>query len=89
MAKDGIEDPQKYFEIDTFTEDPTFFYTYFQLLKLQDPKPSLTHMFLSKLEKENKLLRCYTQNIDNLESEVCAELFSSLTLIGLFYLFYI
>ena len=30
-------------------------------------EPSLTHYFLSLLNKKGKLLRCYTQNIDSLE----------------------
>ena len=31
-------------------------------------EPSLAHLFLRRLETEGKLLRCYTQNIDTLES---------------------
>ncbi len=32
-------------------------------------KPSLSHRFIHQLEKNNKLLRNYTQNIDTLERE--------------------
>lgn len=32
-------------------------------------KPSLSHRFIHNLEKKNKLLRNYTQNIDTLERE--------------------
>ena len=30
-------------------------------------KPTLTHRFISLLDKKGRLLRCFTQNIDGLE----------------------
>lgn len=36
----------------------------------QKAKPTRTHKFISSLSKENKLLRCYTQNIDGLEAKL-------------------
>jgi NAD-dependent SIR2 family protein deacetylase len=32
-----------------------------------DPKPSVSHSFINLIEQKGKLLRNYTQNIDNLE----------------------
>lgn len=29
-------------------------------------KPSVSHLFIRQLEREGKLQRCYTQNIDSL-----------------------
>ena len=40
---------------------------------VQTAKPTTTHRFISQLKKRNKLLRCYTQNIDGLEETLGLE----------------
>ena len=37
------------------------------------PQPTPTHTFLSRLESLKKLRRCYTMNIDDLESQVLSK----------------
>jgi NAD-dependent SIR2 family protein deacetylase len=64
--------PEDLFDWDLFREDPRPFYRfakalYFPLGKEQRVEPSDSHRFLALLQKEGKLLRVYTQNIDGLE----------------------
>ena len=60
------------FDLDHFNDDPLPFYKfakalYFPLGTDKRVEPSDSHRFLALLEKQNKLLRVYTQNIDGLE----------------------
>ncbi|KAI8816006.1 DHS-like NAD/FAD-binding domain-containing protein, partial [Fimicolochytrium jonesii] len=54
------------------------FYTFMAELKQVVSKacPTRTHEFVKSLDKDNKLLRCYTQNIDCLEErlEMCCDM---------------
>lgn len=48
------------------------FYTFMAALRtcISNAKPTETHKFIHFLKKKKKLLRCYTQNIDNLEQRI-------------------
>lgn len=65
----GLADPQEVFDIRLFKEDPTIFYSVASQLLPQEGLHSgtPTHKFIKLLNDHNKLLRNYTQNIDNLE----------------------
>ncbi|CCH44632.1 NAD-dependent histone deacetylase HST3 [Wickerhamomyces ciferrii] len=39
-------------------------------LETQKAKPTKTHKFIEKINNQKKLIRCYTQNIDGLESQL-------------------
>ena len=70
----NLSDPQEVFDIEYFTYDPQPFYKimYKMLVNTdmkEDKNPSKTHNFLAKLDQNNKILRCYTQNIDGLEEK--------------------
>eukprot|EP00511_Aplanochytrium_stocchinoi_P000299 CAMPEP_0204822914 /NCGR_PEP_ID=MMETSP1346-20131115/1089_1 /ASSEMBLY_ACC=CAM_ASM_000771 /TAXON_ID=215587 /ORGANISM="Aplanochytrium stocchinoi, Strain GSBS06" /LENGTH=366 /DNA_ID=CAMNT_0051949389 /DNA_START=220 /DNA_END=1320 /DNA_ORIENTATION=- len=78
-----LPQPECLFDINFFRDDPIPFYKFAHKLypgkstssssiaeqnsKSVSISPSLTHKFLSKLEKMRKLQRVYTQNIDGLE----------------------
>lgn len=64
-----LHDPQQVFDIDTFNKDPSIFYSIAHLVLPPESKYSLLHAFLRLLQDKNKLLRNYTQNIDDLESK--------------------
>lgn len=63
----GLSDPQEVFDIELFHTDPKIFYSIAH--KILPPKDVYTplHSFIRILESKNKLLRNYTQNIDNVE----------------------
>jgi NAD+-dependent protein deacetylase SIR2 len=64
----GFEDPESLFTLEEFDMDPTRFYSLAgELLPVQD-RWSPTHQFIRLLQDKGKLLRNYTQNIDNVES---------------------
>lgn len=67
LQKYNLEKPENIFDIEFFNTNPQPF---IQLAKDLFPgkfQPSVTHYFMKLLEKKNKLLRVYTQNIDGLE----------------------
>jgi NAD-dependent histone deacetylase SIR2 len=55
------------FDIEVFRNDPRIFYTFAKKILPSTNEFSPTHAFLRLLQDKNKLLRVYTQNIDNLE----------------------
>jgi NAD+-dependent protein deacetylase SIR2 len=55
------------FDIEVFRDDPRIFYSFAKLLLPSTAHFSPTHAFLKLLQDKQKLLRVYTQNIDNLE----------------------
>lgn len=55
------------FDIEYFTQDPRPFFRFAKEIWPGQYQPSLAHQFIAFLERENKLLRNYTQNIDSLE----------------------
>lgn len=69
IKKDGaLEDPFKVFDIHYFQNDPSIFWKYAKLIfPSVHPDHSATHLFLSALASQNKLLRVYSQNVDTLE----------------------
>ena len=65
-----MNSPYFVFEMSTFKKDPRpFWWIFGRLWPRKDwPKPTIFHYFLTLLERHGILLRCYTQNIDGLES---------------------
>ena len=64
----NIPSPELLFDISYFRIDPIPFYTFSRNFYNQPSlQPSKTHMFIANLEKQKKLLRNYTQNIDGIE----------------------
>lgn len=64
----GLEDPQDVFNYQIFMQNPSVFYNIAHLVLPPENIYSPLHSFLKMLQDKNKLLRNYTQNIDNLES---------------------
>lgn len=62
-----LPDPQAMFDIFYFDHDPRPFFKFAKEIYPGQFRPSLSHMFIKKLEENQKLLRNYTQNIDTLE----------------------
>ena len=62
-----MTDPQSMFEIRYFSEDPRPFYKFAKEIYPGQFEPSPCHRFIRMLERKNKLLRNYSQNIDTLE----------------------
>lgn len=55
------------FDIEVFRNDPRIFYSFARQILPSTTAFSPTHAFLRLLQDKEKLLRVYTQNIDNLE----------------------
>ncbi|AMD19061.1 HBR160Wp [Eremothecium sinecaudum] len=64
----GLEDPQDVFNLDIFMENPSVFYTIAEKILPPEHRYSPLHSFIRMIQDKGKLLRNYTQNIDNLES---------------------
>lgn len=64
----GLEDPQDVFNYEIFMRDPSIFYSIANLVLPPENIYSPLHSFIKMLYDKGKLLRNYTQNIDNLES---------------------
>ena len=69
LQKYDLPRPEAIFEIEFFRDNPQPFYTLSK--ELYDPsyKPTKTHYFIRLLHDKGVLRRCYTQNIDSLESK--------------------
>jgi len=69
LQKYDLPHPEAIFEIEFFRNNPQPFYTLSK--ELYDPsyKPTKTHYFIKLLHDKGVLRRCYTQNIDSLESK--------------------
>ena len=63
----SLPDPQSMFDINYYKNDPRPFYKFAKDIFPGQFEPSVSHKFIQLLEKNNKLLRNYTQNIDTLE----------------------
>lgn len=69
LADCGLSDPQEVFDIHIFREDPSIFYRIAREVLPGDKNMyTPTHAFIKMLYDRGKLLRNYTQNIDNLEA---------------------
>ncbi|XP_066256004.1 NAD-dependent protein deacetylase sirtuin-1 [Euwallacea similis] len=68
-----LPNPQAMFDINYFTQDPRPFFKFAKDIYPGKFKPSPCHRFIKLLEKQQKLLRNYTQNIDTLEKEADIE----------------
>lgn len=64
----GLDDPQDVFNYDIFVQDPSVFYNIAHMVLPPEYIYSPLHSFIKMLQDKGKLLRNYTQNIDNLES---------------------
>ncbi|XP_046392841.1 NAD-dependent protein deacetylase sirtuin-1 [Ischnura elegans] len=62
-----LPDPQAMFDIKYFKQDPRPFFKFAREIYPGQFKPSPCHRFIKALERNKKLLRNYTQNIDTLE----------------------
>ncbi|XP_030342934.1 NAD-dependent protein deacetylase sirtuin-1 [Strigops habroptila] len=62
-----LPDPQAMFDIEYFRKDPRPFFKFAKEIFPGQFQPSLCHKFIALMDKEGKLLRNYTQNIDTLE----------------------
>lgn len=69
LSKDypDLPDPQAMFDINYFRRDPRPFFKFAKEIYPGLFQPSSSHRFIKLLEKQGKLLRNYTQNIDTLE----------------------
>jgi NAD-dependent histone deacetylase SIR2 len=68
LREKGFPDPESLFTLEEFDHDPSGFYSLAGDLLPVQGRWSPTHQFLRVLQDRNKLLRNYTQNIDNVES---------------------
>ncbi|CCG81257.1 Chromatin regulatory protein sir2 [Taphrina deformans PYCC 5710] len=66
----NLTDPQELFDIHLFRESPYMFYNFAKELIPVERGYSPTHAFIRLLQDQGRLLRQYTQNIDNIESTV-------------------
>ncbi|CAF1555694.1 Sir2p [Saccharomyces cerevisiae PE-2] len=64
----GLDDPQDVFNYNIFMHDPSVFYNIANMVLPPENIYSPLHSFIKILQMKGKLLRNYTQNIDNLES---------------------
>lgn len=64
----GLSDPQEVFDLEIFHADPGIFYSIAHMILPPDNVYAPLHKFIRLLQDKNKLLRNYTQNIDNLEA---------------------
>lgn len=62
-----IDDPHEIFDIRFFSKDPRPFFKFAKELFPGSFTPSLCHRFIRLLERKERLLRNYSQNIDTLE----------------------
>ncbi|SCU91511.1 LAFA_0F04214g1_1 [Lachancea sp. 'fantastica'] len=64
----GLDDPQDVFNYEIFMQDPSVFYNIAHMVLPPENLYSPLHSFIRMIQDKSKLLRNYTQNIDNLES---------------------
>eukprot|EP00873_Tetraselmis_striata_P007124 jgi/Tetstr1/427388/TSEL_017552.t1 len=69
LQKYDLPHPEAVFDIDYFRGNPEPFYRLAKELFPGQFRPTPTHHFIRLLHDKGLLLRCYTQNIDSLESQ--------------------
>lgn len=69
IAQSGVlEDPYDVFDVDVYRERPEIFWQFAHLIfPSEKPQYSSAHLFVEQLERRQKLLRVYSQNVDTLE----------------------
>lgn len=67
MRKEGFLEPEELFDLNFFKDDPLIFYSVSDKLIPKTKNFSILHSFIRILQEKKKLLRNYTQNVDNLE----------------------
>ena len=68
LQKYDLPYPEAIFELGFFRDNPAPFYDWCKCLWPGSIKPTYTHYFLKLLHEQGKLRRCFTQNIDTLET---------------------
>ena len=68
LQKYNLPYAEAVFDIQYFRHNPAPFYTLVKEMWPGTYEPTVAHKFFTALHKEGKLLRCFTQNIDSLES---------------------
>lgn len=66
----GLSDPQDVFDLGVFHSEPQVFYLIAHMILPPQDSYTPMHAFIKMLDDKGILLRNYTQNIDNLESNV-------------------
>lgn len=69
-GKYNLDSSQNFFNIDYFYEDPKSFYEFSKDFFSKNYKPTLFHYFMSFIDHKKLLYYIFTQNIDNLESQL-------------------
>lgn len=64
----GFQEPEEVFDLQTFDDNPSLFYSLAGDILPDLDKWTPTHQFIRMIQDKGKLLRNYTQNIDNIES---------------------
>lgn len=64
----GLSDPQDVFSLSIFQRNPEIFYSVAHMVLPPERLFAPLHSFIKLLQDKNKLLRNYTQNIDNFEA---------------------
>jgi NAD-dependent histone deacetylase SIR2 len=64
----GFQEPEEVFDLHTFDDDPSLFYSLAGDILPDLHKWTPTHQFIRMIQDKGKLLRNYTQNIDNIEA---------------------
>lgn len=67
LSKFNLPTPESIFNLNYFLENPLPFIKLAKEWSASDFNPTLGHKFINKINDENMLLYCITQNIDGLE----------------------
>ena len=67
QEKYNLSGPEEFFVLDTFLQNPMFFYEFTKLFDLSQTKPTIAHKFMNFLTQKNCVKYVFTQNIDGLE----------------------
>ena len=68
--KYDLDSPEQFFHIDYFYKNPQLFYDFSNKFFSKSYKPTLFHYFMSFIYHKQLLYYIFTQNIDNLESQL-------------------
>lgn len=68
LEKYNLPYPEAVFDLSFFCQNPLPFYALCKELWPDQYRPTLAHYFIALLHRKGRLQRCYTQNIDSLET---------------------